>query len=854
MPNKAPLHMTDRVIGHYRILEKIGSGAMGEVFRARDERLGRDVALKLIRPASSENPDHLRRFELEARAAAALNHPNIVAVYDVGFDQGSPFIVCELLEGKTLRKLLNEGRLPVRQTVDYSLQLVQGLIAAHDHRIIHRDLKPENLFVTSDGRVKILDFGVAKLQSAPESDRPAEEMTTVTKHGAVVGTVAYMSPEQLRAKAVDHRSDIFSVGAILYEMLTGRRAFRGETEVDTITAVLRENPPEIDLQQSSVPMPFQHIVRHCLEKEPENRFQSARDLRFALETLSPSSGGQGARSAVPRSLLPWALAGVFLVATLLLLIGRSSRGTSSLSYQRLTFERGTVYSARFAPDFRSIVYGAAWNGKPLQLFSTIGDSLLAQPLEVADANLLAVSRTGELALVLRGAKQAHLATEGGMLARTPLAGGSPRELLEDVRSADWDAKGELAVVHHVEGRDRIEYPIGHSIYQNDGGWISHLRISPQGDKIAFINHPAPWDDRGSVYLIDLRGRVTVLTAEFVSADGVAWSPDGKEVWFTGAQRANNRNLFAASLSGKVRQILDLPEGMTLQDVAPDGRALVSLDDERLAMATAARDGKPEDISWHDWNVAKDISRDGQSILFEDSSEAVGAGYSLAIRKLDGSLPIQLGQGSAGGLSPDGKWAISILPGSPGRVMLIPTGAGQPRTLAIPGLEQIDNGTAHFLADGKHITINGSEHGHGVQCYLADLDGGKPVPITPEGVTGGLVSSDGRFVLTNDGGSVAVYTVAGGAPHPIPGLEPGFTAVQWSEDNSSIYGYRKGEFPAKVYQVNLATGKTTTIQELRPESSTGVVSVFPVVVTRDASRFAYSYYQVFSVLYIISGVK
>src|SRR5580658_9925903 len=282
--------MTGQIIGHYRVIEKIGSGAMGEVFRARDERLGRDVALKLIRPASSDNPDHLRRFELEARAAAALNHPNIVAIYDVGFSDGTPYIVCELLEGKTLRKRLAEGALPVRLAVEYSLQIVQGLIAAHDHRIVHRDLKPENLFGTRDGRVKILDFGVAKLQSSPEdSGRSVEELTTVTKSGAVVGTVAYMAPEQLRSKPVDHRSDIFSVGAILYEMLAGRRAFRGETEVDTMTAVLLKEPPEIDLEQANIPASFQQIVRHCLEKDPQNRFQSARDLAFALETLSDAS-------------------------------------------------------------------------------------------------------------------------------------------------------------------------------------------------------------------------------------------------------------------------------------------------------------------------------------------------------------------------------------------------------------------------------------------------------------------------------------------------------------------------------------------------------------------------------------
>src|ERR1700730_15299383 len=400
--------MTDQVIGHYRVIEKIGAGAMGEVFRARDERLGRDVALKLIRPASSANPDHLRRFELEARAAAALNHPNIVAIYDVGFNEGSPYIVCELLQGKTLRKRLAEGALTLRLAADYSLQIVQGLIAAHDRRIIHRDLKPENLFVTTEGRIKILDFGVAKLQSAPEgSDRPVEDLTTVTKSGTVIGTVAYMSPEQLRGKAVDHRSDIFSIGAILYEMLTGRRAFRGETEVDTITAVLREDPPEVNLEEASVPVSFQQVVRHCLEKEPENRFQSARDLAFALETLANASGVARFKAPRPRArIVPWALAGVLLVATLLLLGEHWQQNAQSPSYRRLTYEAGTVYSARFAPDFRSIVYGAAWNGRPLQLFSSVGDSLLSQPLDVTDANLLSISRTGELAVVLHGAHQA----------------------------------------------------------------------------------------------------------------------------------------------------------------------------------------------------------------------------------------------------------------------------------------------------------------------------------------------------------------------------------------------------------------------------------------------------------------
>ena len=370
--------MTGQLVGHYRVLEKIGAGGMGEVFRARDERLGRDVALKLIRPASSDNPDHLRRFEQEARAAAALNHPNILAIYDVGFEGTVPYIVSELLEGKNLRQRLLEGPIPMREAADYALQIAHGLTAAHERLIVHRDLKPENLFLTNDGRIKILDFGVAKLQTPTEDKRSIESLTTVTKHGAMIGTVAYMSPEQLRGKPVDHRSDIFSFGAILYEMMAGCRAFRGETEVDTMTAVLREEPPSASLDAALIPAGYQDIVKHCLEKEPENRFQSAKDLVFTLQTISTSPGRAiPSLKPAPRtaSALPWALAALLAVATVLLLLTQILRApVAAPAYRRLTFEAGTVYSARFAPDGQSIVYGAAWNGKPVQLFSTVGDS------------------------------------------------------------------------------------------------------------------------------------------------------------------------------------------------------------------------------------------------------------------------------------------------------------------------------------------------------------------------------------------------------------------------------------------------------------------------------------------------
>jgi hypothetical protein len=846
--------MNGRVIGHYRILEKIGSGAMGEVYRARDERLGRDVAVKVIHPSSVGDADLVRRFEIEARAAAALNHPNIVAIYDVGLDEGSPYIVCELLEGQTLRQRLLGGALPARVAIGYTLQIAQGLIAAHEHRIVHRDLKPENLFVMNDGRVKILDFGVAKLQAISDSGRTVEELTTVTKAGTLVGTVAYMSPEQLRGKAVDHRSDIFSVGGILYEMVTGRRPFRGETEVDTITAVLREDPPEIDLERARIPLSCRQIVRHCLEKEPEKRFQSTSDLAFALETLSDAAVDRSSfwRRRVKAGILPWIAAGALLILAVLLLVRLARQKTESPAYHRVTFEEGTIYSARFAPGFHSVVYAAAWGGRPMQLFSTVADSLLAQPLNITEANLLGISKTGEMALALRGVHTDHLKIEKGVLAHAPLAGGSPREILEDVRWADWSTNGELAIVHYAEGRERIEYPIGHVLYESSG-WVSHIRLSPEADAIAFINHPALWDDRGSICLLDLGGHVKTLSQEWDSADGLAWSSNGKEIWFTAAEKGHTRALFAVDRKGQSRSILQIPGGLTVQDIAPDGSVLLSLDAERLEMATVGRDGRPMDVSWHDWDVAKDISPDGQSILFEDSSEAAPQRYAVALRRLDGTPPIQLGAGSAGSLSFDGKWAIGITIGSPGKITLYPVGPGQPRTVPVTGLERIENGPSRFLPDGKRITVNGVEAGHNVRCYILSVDGGKPMAVTAEGITGSYVAPDGRHMLANNG-TIVTLDGSESAPRSIPGMDPEFRAIQWAADSTAVFGYYPGGIPAKIFKVDITTGRKTFVRDLQPETTTGLVTIKPVVMTRDASRFAFSYYQVFSGLYVVSGLR
>ena len=747
----------------------------------------------------------------------------------------------------------------MRSAADYALQIAQGLTAAHDRLIVHRDLKPENLFLTNDGRIKILDFGVAKLQASPEDNRPVEDMPTVTKHGAVIGTVAYMSPEQVRGKPVDHRSDIFSFGAILYEIMSGSRAFHGETEVDTMTAVLREEPPSPRWKRPRFPRDTRTSSGIVWKKIPENRFQSAKDLVFALQTLSGTSQVKPASEPKPIvrivPALPWTLVTLLAVATAVLAVAMilASRATPP-AYSRLTFEAGTVYTARFASNGQSVVYGAAWNNNPVQLFTTVGDSLLTQPLSLSDANLLAVSPGNELAVVLRGTHNGQFETVDGMLARAPLAGGSPKELQADVRWADWDGHGGLAVVHDVDGQSRLEYPIGKVLYQT-GGWISNIRFSPQGDQIAFMNHRTPWDNLGVVCVVDLEGHVQTLTREWASEQGIAWRPDGKEIWFTAVEKGTNLNLMAVTLSGKVRTVLDLPVGISLQDIAPDGRVLLALTSKRLAMAfsTTLDNRQDVELSWHDWNVAKDISRDGQSVLFEDSSEATGTGYAIALRKLDGTMPVRLGDGSAGGLSPDGKWAIAFT-GSPTKMMLLPTGPGQPRPVETSGLESIRSGFARFLADGQRIIANGNEQGHATRCYALDLSGGKPMAVTPEGIKCGPSSPDNRFVVgVGTNLPAAIYPMAGGPPRPIPSLEAGFVPVQWSSDGSALFGYHSGELPSKIYKVEISNGKQTVVQELRPGAPAGVVAVSPVIANRDGTRFAYSYNEALSVLYIASGL-
>ncbi len=341
---------------------------MGEVYRARDTRLGRDVAIKVLPASFSADPDRLRRFQQEARAAGMLNHPSVTAVLDIGEHEGAPWVAQELLEGETLRAALAGGRLAGRRTIEYAIQVARGLSAAHEKGIVHRDLKPENLFVTKDGRIKILDFGLAKLKSPETGSAQLTEIPTETagtEPGIVLGTLAYMSPEQVRGGPADGRSDIFSLGSILYEMLSGKRPFRGDSAADTMSAILREDPPDLSATDQEVPPGLERIVRHCLEKNPEQRFHSAHDLAFDLEALSDPSGprpGPPVPAAPSRRGVLRTIAFVVLAAALGLLAGRQIREkppSSTPTFHRLTFRRGFVSSARFGPDGHTVFYAAS---------------------------------------------------------------------------------------------------------------------------------------------------------------------------------------------------------------------------------------------------------------------------------------------------------------------------------------------------------------------------------------------------------------------------------------------------------------------------------------------------------------
>ena len=914
------------MLGPYEVVDLLGEGGMGAVYRAKDTRLGRFVAIKVLTNVNLSDRERLVRFEQEARATGLLNHPNLLTVYDVGTNaSGEPFLVSELLEGETLRGRLERGPLSPRKAVDAALQMAQGLAAAHDKGIVHRDLKPDNIFLTRDGRLKILDFGIAKLTAHAGADGPTFQMAA-TEPGMVLGTVGYMSPEQVRGEPVDHRSDIFSLGAIFYEMLSGIRAFKRNSSIETLNAILKEEPPDLTDMLPSLPPAVEKLVRRCLDKDRDQRFQHARDLSFNLETLAAMSGGgtlggmarppvtgtlplpnaPTARSAAPatsrtsatsatsataalrtsqttarplmkpkRGVSPVLLALLYLVSIAGAAYGawkwaqRTKEAPPEPQFRRMTFRRGEVRTARFTPDGETIVYSAAWDGKPTETFVVSRSATEARPLEIPESEVLAVSKSAELAILLHRDRF----TNTGVLARVPLAGGTPREMADNVISADWSPDGSmLAAVRVVNGKTRIEYPIGTGVYE---ATASHVRIAPDGKRLAILER---LNGEANLSIIE-NGKADVVARGWSrGATGLAWAPDGKTIWVSGTSTAAPAAIYAVNVdSGNIRLASRLTGTTRMFDISTRGEVLMSHGTWRAALvwkpggaaaaSAAVTTSAPEagaapqvteeperDASWLDWSILADISPDAHTILFSETREGGGAKNAVYLRRIDGASPVRLGEGIADGLSPDTKW---VLAHQAGKAVLLPTGMGEPRELKLNG--QFENGAA-WMPDSRRAVLAGTVGKEGFRLHVVDTLDEKTTAISPEGIFSGgtrefAVSPDGRVVagMSKDQ-MIVLYPVDGSAATPVPSAEKGEVPITWSADGTMLYVYRPTALPARVFRITLATGAREPWKEFMPPDPAGVYKISPLLITPDATGYAYTAMRTLSDLYAVEGLK
>jgi serine/threonine protein kinase/Tol biopolymer transport system component len=853
--------MQGQRLGNYEILDKLGEGGMGEVWRARDERLNRTVALKILPSDLAHDPQRRARFELEARALGTLNHPNIVAVYDVGEDAGRSYIVSEFVDGESLRAVIERGPLPPRKLIDYAIQIADALAAAHDLDIIHRDLKPENVMLTRAGRIKVLDFGLAK-QNTP-SPRGAETTALMlSQPGTVMGTAGYMSPEQVRGEPVDARSDIFSFGCVLYEMISGRRAFQGGSAVETMSAILQQDPPEFE-QSASLPPALASIARRCLEKRPAQRFQSAADLAFALRAISTTSVTTAfVPPALPRRPRKIRLA----LATLAALVTAAALFTAgffvrawiaprkSPSFQRITFRKGFITNARFAADGRNIIYEASWEGGPSRIYLAVPGSPESRDLGIpASSHLFALSSKDELAY-----------NDGsGNLMRGSISGGQMRPLLDNIDAADWSPDGStLAVMREGDDEVTIEYPIGTVLAKGRFG-LETIRISPDGKRVAYVTF-----FRGralELHVVDRAGKDQSLGAISGQTSSnqpfpLCWSPKGDEIWFRSFDSNDPQTIYAVDMKGRRRVVANLPANTALYDISRDGHALLSAGSSRFGvLGVAPGDSQERDLSVLDAGVVMGISSDGRLIAATVIGAGAGPKGSVYVRNTDGSPPVRLGDGTAYNISPDGKWVSGYTAGDDGlrRFVLFPIGAGEEVTVDVPGVKPAS--VVGWLAEEERYLVAGRMPDKRFQCFAWDRKRGTVQPVCPEGTPDRIdmsASPDGTKALNagpDDGWFV--YPVAGGPPQEVKGIEDDEKPIGWRADSKSLYvsPKRAGDVSTPVWIVDIATGQRTLWKEIRPSQPVEARYDLHLHITPDGRAYAYNFSIGLSDLYVAQGL-
>ena len=852
-------------VGSYEIVSPVGAGGMGEVYRARDSKLKRDVAIKVLPADFAANRERLARFEREAHVLASLNHPHIASIYGLEDASGVPALVMELVDGETLAELIARGPIPVDEAIKLARQIADALEYAHEHGVVHRDLKPANIIVSREGTVKVLDFGLAKAITGEGGESSSSDAThsptltsPATRAGIILGTAAYMAPEQARGKNVDRRADVWAFGVVLYEMLTGGRLFEGETVSDTIAAILTQSPA-FERLPVSTPSSVRRLLERCLDRDPKQRLRDIGEARIALERVA---GGDDKETPAPPiasqrragSWVPWVIAGLAVaaaVAAVFVMNGRRAPIAEPVKFVQKTYSNQTIYNALFAPDGQAIVFSASQEGNAPYLYSLRPE--YAEPVRLSDEplHLLSISSTGEMAVLTHPKWFGHRLCQG-TLARMPLGGGAPREIMDNVHQAVWSPDGkQLAITREAEGMHRLEFPPGTVLVQTSG-YVSDLRFSPSGDRIAYFEHPAKWDDRGLIAVVDLQGKRTVLSDGYWGEEGIAWSPTGDTVYFSAGTGYSDFSIYAADLHGGVRVALQSAGGLVIHDIAASGEWIVTRDDiTRVIRGRGPGADAERDLSYQDLSGVADISNDGRTLLFVGEGVAAGTNYLTCLRGTDGSPVVVLGQGGPADLSTDGRWATAII--YPNRLLVYPTGVGETREMERGPIESYID--ARWFPDGQRLLITAAEHGQAGRCYVQDFASGPPRPLMPDDARFALPAPDGRRALVQLGDFTWwMVPLDGTSPRvPVPGIPAQITIDGWARDGRDVIMHERGEIPCKVERMDLATGARTLLLTISP-SDAGVQAINGVAFGNDATNYAYDYTRYVARLYHVKGAR